>query len=64
VFAGSLDGEWILGGVHSVVEGLANFRNRLGDAHGQGKHLVTPLPRHAELAVNMAGSVASFRWRL
>jgi hypothetical protein len=25
----------------------------LGDAHGQGKHPVKPLPRHAELAVNM-----------
>jgi hypothetical protein len=50
----------ILGGVHSVVDGLANLRNRLGDAHGQGKRPVKPLPRHAELAVNMAGSVASF----
>jgi hypothetical protein len=50
----------ILGGVESVVNGLANLRNRLGDAHGQGKRPVKPAPRHAELAVNMAGSVASF----
>jgi hypothetical protein len=50
----------ILGGVEAVVNGLANLRNRLGDAHGQGKRPVKPLPRHAELAVNMAGSVASF----
>jgi hypothetical protein len=50
----------ILGGAHSVVDGLANLRNRLGDAHGQGKRPVKPLPRHAELAVNMAGSMASF----
>jgi hypothetical protein len=50
----------ILGGAHSVVDGLANLRNRLGDAHGQGKRQVKPAPRHAELAVNMAGSVASF----
>jgi hypothetical protein len=50
----------ILGGAHSIVDGLANLRNRLGDAHGQGKRPVKPLPRHAELAVNMAGSVASF----
>src|ERR1019366_2124876 len=28
--------------------------------HGQGKRPVKPLPRHAELAVNMAGSMASF----
>jgi hypothetical protein len=27
---------------------------------GQGKRPVKPLPRHAELAVNMAGSMASF----
>ena len=50
----------ILGGVESVVNGLANLRNRLGDAHGQGKRPVKPLPRHAELAVNIAGSMASF----
>jgi hypothetical protein len=50
----------ILGGAHSIVDGLANLRNRTGDAHGQGKRPVKPLPRHAELAVNMAGSVASF----
>src|ERR1019366_2014225 len=36
----------ILGGVHSVVDGLANLRNRLGDAHGQGKRPVKPAPRH------------------
>jgi hypothetical protein len=50
----------ILGGAHAVVNGLANLRNRLGDAHGQGRRPVKPLARHAELAVNMAGSVASF----
>lgn len=50
----------ILGGAHSVVDGLANLRNRLGDAHGQGKRQVKPLTRHAELAVNMAGGVSSF----
>jgi hypothetical protein len=50
----------ILGGAHSVVDGLANLRNRLGDAHGQGKRPVKPLSRHAELAVNMAGTMASF----
>jgi hypothetical protein len=27
---------------------------------GQGKRPVMPLPRHAERAVNMAGSMASF----
>jgi hypothetical protein len=50
----------ILGGAHSIVDGLANLRNRLDDAHGQGKRPVKPQSRHAALAVNMAGSLASF----
>ncbi|KAF0108162.1 MAG: hypothetical protein FD146_1176 [Anaerolineaceae bacterium] len=50
----------ILGGCSSIVNGLGTLRNRLGDAHGQGKNPVRPAPRHAELAVNLAGSVALF----
>lgn len=50
----------ILGGCHAVVEGLGALRNRLGDAHGTGKHGVRPAPRHAELAVNLAGAMATF----
>ncbi len=50
----------ILGGCCSVVEGLGAFRSREGDAHGKGKLNVKPLPRHAALAVNLAGSLASF----
>lgn len=50
----------ILGGCSSIVNGLGTLRNRLGDAHGQGKKPVRPAPRHAELAVNLAGSVALF----
>ena len=50
----------ILGNCHSVVNNLASLRNRLGDSHGQGKHGVKPAARHAELAVNLAGSVAMF----
>lgn len=50
----------ILGGCHSVVEGLGSLRNRLSDAHGRGRSGVKPLPRHAELAVNLAGSMAIF----
>jgi hypothetical protein len=37
-----------------------NMRRRVNASHGQGKRSVKPLPRHAELAVNMAGSMASF----
>src|ERR1035437_8980977 len=50
----------ILGGCTAVVEGLGALRNRLSDAHGQGKRPVKPAPRHAELAVNLAGAVAMF----
>lgn len=50
----------ILGGCTSVVEGLAALRNRLGDAHGGGKSRVKPSARHAQLAVNLSGSMTSF----
>jgi abortive infection Abi-like protein len=50
----------ILGGVSSIVNGLGTLRNRLGDAHGHGKAAIRPALRHAELAVNLAGSVALF----
>lgn len=50
----------ILGGCTAVVEGLGAVRNRLSDSHGKGKVSAKPAPRHAELAVNLAGSVALF----
>ena len=50
----------ILGGCSAIVNGLGTLRNRLGDAHGQGKKPVRAAARHAELAVNLAGSVALF----
>jgi hypothetical protein len=56
----------ILGGAQSVVEGLGTLRNRWSDSHGQGPRAIRPLPRHARLAVNMAGTLAAFlldTWR-
>jgi len=50
----------ILKGCSSVVNGLGNLRNRLGDAHGNGKTPVKPSDRHALLAVNLAGSMSVF----
>jgi uncharacterized protein YfkK (UPF0435 family) len=51
----------ILGGCHAVVEGLGALRNKLSDAHARGKIVaVRPLSRHAELAVNLAGTMATF----
>ena len=50
----------ILGGCSGIVNGLGAMRNKLGDAHGKGKGSVRPLPRHARLAINIAGSMALF----
>jgi len=50
----------ILGGCSGIVNGLGSLRNKLGDAHGQGRKPIKPQARHAELAVNLAGSMALF----
>lgn len=50
----------ILGGCSGIVNGLGSLRNKLGDAHGQGRKPVKPQARHAELAVNLAGAMALF----
>lgn len=49
----------ILGSCQQVVEQLGALRNKLGDAHG-GRRKAKPASRHAELAVNLAGSMATF----
>lgn len=50
----------VFGGATAVVEGLGALRSRLGDAHGKGPGDPQPLPRHAQLAVNLAGALATF----
>ncbi|MCZ8518903.1 abortive infection family protein [Paenibacillus caseinilyticus] len=50
----------ILGGCASVVQGLGSLRNKFGDAHGHGIKYYKPSKRHAQLAVNIAGSLADF----
>lgn len=50
----------ILGNCQSVVNNLASIRNQIGDAHGTGKRAVKAKPRHAALAVNLAGTMAAF----
>jgi len=50
----------ILGGATNLVNGLGTLRNRLSDSHGRGGKPVRPSPRHASLAVNLAGAVATF----
>lgn len=50
----------ILGSCQSIIEGLGALRNKLGDAHSVGPKRVRPSARHAELAVNLAGTMATF----
>jgi Abortive infection C-terminus len=50
----------ILGGCQTVIQGLGTLRNKLSDAHGQGKKAVKPSSRHAALAVNLAGAMTVF----
>ena len=50
----------ILGGCQTVVEGISALRNRHSDAHGKGTTGTKPAPRHAELAVNLSGAMATF----
>ena len=50
----------ILGSCQSIVESLGSIRNKLGDAHSQGPKRARPQARHAELAVNLAGTMATF----
>jgi hypothetical protein len=39
---------------------FGQWLEHLGDAHSQGPMRAKPLPRHAELAVNLAGTMATF----
>ena len=50
----------ILGSCQSVVESLAALRNKISDAHSRGPKRAKPAPRHAQLAVNLAGTMATF----
>lgn len=51
----------ILGGATQMVHGIGTLRNKLSDSHGRGGRLpVKPSERHAALAVNTAGAVATF----
>lgn len=49
-----------LQGLVSAVQGLAEVRNRLGDAHGKGRSAARARPRHARMAAGAAMTVASF----
>jgi hypothetical protein len=50
----------IFGGCQAVIEGIGSLRNRFSDAHGKGRGLQPLESRYAELAVNLAGAMATF----
>ena len=50
----------LLGACTTIVGSLYSIRNRFGDAHGRSSSAADPSSRHAELAVNVAGSLAIF----
>jgi len=50
----------ILGNCQSVVGTIGAIRNAHSDAHGDGKAYYRPASRHAELTVNLAGSMTMF----
>ena len=50
----------ILGSSQAIVNGVAELRNKYGDAHGKGEKAIVPDTIMAELAINMAGSMAKY----
>lgn len=50
----------LLGSCQQIVELLGSLRSKLGDAHSAGPKKAKPQPRHAELAVNLSGTMATF----
>lgn len=50
----------MLGGCQTVVEGVGAMRNKHSDAHGKSASWTKPEARHAELAVNLSGAMATF----
>jgi hypothetical protein len=51
----------VLSGCFSIVNGLANIRNKLSDAHGKSQRsLYKPMERHAFLAVNAAKLLSEY----
>jgi hypothetical protein len=49
-----------LQGLVSAVQGLAELRNKLGDAHGRFRLAARPQPRHARMAAGAAMTVSTF----
>lgn len=50
----------VMRGCVQIVHGVGEFRNKMGDAHGKGPLDPTADALHAELAVSVAGAMATF----
>jgi len=50
----------VFGAAQSVVNGVGEMRNKFGDAHGKGDSSFQVSRHHAELAINLAGSICCF----
>ena len=50
----------ILGGLTTIVQGLAELRNTYGTGHGKSANFKGLQPKHAKLAANAASIVAYF----
>lgn len=50
----------LLGAAHQAMQTVTEIRNRFGDAHGRSMSFTGPSRAQAELAVNLAGSLACF----
>lgn len=50
----------VFGNINAIVSGVAFFRNKLGDAHGQNEKNELLLNELSELSVNLAGSICIF----
>jgi hypothetical protein len=50
----------ILGGCAGISSGIASLRNALGDSHGRDQSHTAADVRHARLAINAAGTLATF----
>jgi hypothetical protein len=48
------------GSIQKVISDLSVLRNKLGDSHGKSTSSAKPEKHHAQLAVNLAGSIANF----
>lgn len=50
----------IFGNINAIVSGVAFYRNKLGDAHGQYEKNELLINELGELSVNLAGSICTF----